>query len=448
MELYFSDKIINLAEILGGKLYAVGGYVRNFLIDGSFSEDIDLAAPIGADTLMSALDKAGLKVVADYKRTGTVVFSDGERKYEFTSFRKDVGYTGGAHTPEKVVFTDDILKDALRRDFKCNAVYYDIKNGNTVDPLGGAEDIKNRVIDTVTSPEKVFCHDGLRLMRLARFSAELNFKPKSEVLAAAKKFAANVRDVSPERIFSELKLILKADKKYPFSDKDGHYTGLKILDDARILDYFIPELTAGRGMVQRADYHDHDVLEHSLRCVRYAKEKVRLFALLHDVGKPASMQKYGRYHYHADEGYILAETVLKRLRADVKTIKESKFIAKYHMFDLSGNVRENKVRIFIVKHLEYIDDLLSVMQADFSACKDDLSTSPVVEKWRGIITKMNFEGAPRTLSDLAISGNDLLALGINGKAVGETLSKLFLHCVINPKDNVKEKLVKLAFLAK
>ena len=64
------------------------------------------------------------------------------------------------------------------------------------------------------------------------------------------------------------------------------------------------------------------------------------------------------------------------------------------------------------------------------------------------VKKMNFEGAPRTLSDLAISGNDLLALGINGKAVGETLSKLFLHCVINPKDNVKEKLVKLAFLAK
>ena len=181
--------------------------MRNFLIDGSISEDIDLGAAISPEELATYLGAHNFNVSAEYKRTGTLVFSDGERKYEYTAFRKE-SYVGGEHVPFITQPTDSLEEDALRRDFKCNAIYYDLKNQKYEDPLDGINDVKHKVIDTVTTPYKVFANDGLRLMRLARFSGELNFKPTNEVLVYASKFAKNIKEISNERIFAELKMIL------------------------------------------------------------------------------------------------------------------------------------------------------------------------------------------------------------------------------------------------
>ena len=318
MKIPFSDKLTRLCEIFPVPLYIVGGYVRNYLIDGYISQDVDLAAPLKSDDAESYISRAGFKIIAEYKRTGTIVFTDGENKYEYTSFRKDE-YVGGGHSPEKTTFTTDILSDAIRRDFKCNAVYYDLKSGELVDPLGGVADVKNKILDTTVSPEVVFSHDGLRLMRLARFSGELNFKPTESVIAGARKFAANINDVAKERVFDELKKILVSDAKYPFSDTIGHYTALKILEKTRVLDEILPELTAGRGMPQRSDFHDYDVLEHSLRSVLYADKSVRLAALLHDVGKPAVFYGTGRFIGHDRLGEKIVNVIAARLKFDNRT---------------------------------------------------------------------------------------------------------------------------------
>lgn len=443
MRRIFEKNLIGLAEVLDKPLYAVGGVVRNYLINGSVSDDVDLAAAITTEELIPCLNAAGFTVAAEYKRTGTVMFTDGKRKYEFTSFRSEK-YIGGEHTPKETEFTEDINADALRRDFKCNAIYYDLKNGRIVDPLDGVKDVKHRVLDTVTDAEKVFSHDGLRLMRLARFAGELNFAPTPAVLIAAEKFADNIKEISPERIYAELIRILQSDKKYPFSDKEGHYTGLKILDNTRVLDRIFPELTEGRGMVQRADFHRYDVLEHSLRSMLYADSSVRLAALLHDIGKPFCFKRDGYYYMHFADGERIAEQALRRLKADNLTIKQVKFLVREHMVDLDCSMKESKVRRFIVKNFDTLEQLLFVKQADFRASLEIDSVAPTLIKWGRIYDKMKTDGTPFSLKELKINAKELIDIGYKSADIGKELKKLFDEAVAHPEKNDKDTLLDMA----
>ncbi|MBR5388411.1 MAG: CCA tRNA nucleotidyltransferase [Clostridia bacterium] len=432
-----------LAEVLPAPIFAVGGFTRNYLIDKTASSDIDIAGSIPTEEILSAAEKCGFIKIAEYKRTGTAVIGKDGVKFEYTRFRTD-SYFKGEHTPKSTEFTDDIKKDASRRDFKCNAVYYDIKNRKFVDPLGGVSDIKNRVLDTVKSPDEVFCSDGLRLMRLARFSGELNFRPTARVISSARSFADNIKDISAERIYEELKKILVSDTAYPFSDKAGHYTALKILDETRVLDNIFPELTLGRGMAQRKDFHKYDVLEHTLKTVLYAPKTVRLAALLHDAGKPYCMANYGKFHGHDKAGKEIAEKILLRLKADKKTVKEVAFLTEFHMLDMNGDVREGKLRKFIAEHYDRIYKLIALKQADFSAGKDDTGVCPTVTKWKGIIGKMKKDGTPFSVKELKISAGDLKVSGIEGEDLGKTLKYLWKLAVNDPKLNEKGKLFRLA----
>lgn len=441
MKFILDEKIYSLAEKVTAPLYVVGGYTRNFLIDGSFSSDIDLASSCPVEEIIPLAKELGYDILATYKRTGTVVFGKGEFRYEYTRMRTENYAKGGVHNPSEVFFTNDVTLDAKRRDFRCNAVYYDLKDEKFVDPLGGIKDIKSKVLDTVVSAEKVFSSDGLRLLRLARFSAELSFTPTKEVLLAMQKYASNIDDISVERIYDELKKIFSSDEKYSFSDKNGHYTALKILADTGVLFRIIPELSSAKGMFQRKDYHDYDVLEHTLRCVMYAPKEIRLSALLHDVGKPYCMEKYGKFHSHDTEGVKIAEKILRRLKAPAKTIKETLFLIGAHMYDMKTEVREVKLKKFIIKNYEYIYKLLALKQADYSACKDDLSTCPTVKRWTSLIEKMKTDGTPFSLKDLKITAKDLVAIGYKGESISKELKKLLELAIENPLLNERKKLL-------
>ena len=264
------EKLVNLAKSCNFPLYVVGGYVRDYLarLECEHS-DMDLCAPVSAEEFCKKAEESGGEVKAVYKNTGTVKLClDGE-DYEFACFRSDE-YIRGTHKPVNTFFTDDITLDARRRDFKCNAVYYDVREEVFKDPLGGLADIKNRRLSTVDNPEKVFGEDGLRLMRLARFTAQTGFEPTPDCLDGAKANAELIRDISAERVYAELDGILHADRRY--GNAEGQYFGLKILDETGVLEIIRPELTLGRRMSQREQFHYYDVLEHSLRAVRYADE--------------------------------------------------------------------------------------------------------------------------------------------------------------------------------
>ena len=435
MRNHLPQNFIELAKHVSFPLYVVGGSVRDFLC-GTLKADADwdIAGAGSDDELIARAKEVGFTVDAVYKNTGTVRLTDpAGMKYEFTRFRSDK-YVRGLHAPAEIIFTEDIRKDAVRRDFKANAVYYDAIKNEFVDPLGGIPEIQKRIFSTVAPAEKVFGEDGLRLMRLARLAAETGFTPDEECLAGATRNAALIRDIVPERIFAELKRLLS-------SERDGVLLGLNILYKTGVLKEILPELALGDGLSQRADFHSYDVLQHSFRCAYYAEKDVRFAALLHDVGKPFCYYRDGNFYDHPQEGARIAAEILTRLKAPAKLVEETRKLVSLHMRDFNLQMKENKVRKTIAENYTLLPKLLALFQADFSACKDDLSPAPVKVKWQRISDEMKKEGAPRSLKELNVKGGDLLALHIKPERIGQILGELLLFCIEDGSRNKRDILL-------
>jgi tRNA nucleotidyltransferase (CCA-adding enzyme) len=439
------QNLILLSQKTPKPLYLVGGAVRNYLAALPPSEDYDLCGAMTAEEVSLAAQAVGLKTVAVYPRTHTARIADGKRVYEFTSFRTESYEEGGAHTPVSVAFTQSLAEDATRRDFACNAVYYDVALGRFEDPLGGIADIKKGIIRAANA-QRVFRSDGLRLMRLARFAGELHFSPEAETLAAARRFAANIDDISTERVVEELRKILLCDTKYPESGADAPVRALKLLHEIRVLERIFPFVKAADGLAQRPDFHDHDVLNHTLYAVQYIAPDItlRLAALLHDAGKPVAYEKSGNMHYHEVYSEELAQTLLSRYNFGNKTKATVSRLCRAHMFDTSGTARQITRRKFILRNQDIFEELCALMQADFSACKNDLSLAPTVKRLREERENMVRLGVPFSPSELALSATQLTDLGFAGKKIGDALTFLWEECVLHPESNSPEKLLKLA----
>ena len=437
--------LVRLANACNRPLYLVGGAVRDTLANLTPLQNIrdwDICSPMPFEEFLSTAQACGFTANSVFKNTGTVKLTDEENnEYEYCSFRSDK-YVRGTHVPIETFFTDDIGLDARRRDFTANAVYYDIKGESFVDPLNGIAAIQEKRLTTVADSKKVFGEDGLRLMRLARQSACLGFSPDAECLEGAKRNASLIEDISPERIFAELTQLLNAEEKYGV--ENGAYHGLQLLEKTGVLEKILPELTLGKGMAQRADFHKYDVLEHSLRACAYAKPHIRLAALLHDVGKPLCALRDGNSHAHPQEGATLAKDILNRLKAPKKLTQRIHALVEWHMYDFDCKTSENKLRRFFVAHLDILDDLIDLKQADFSACTDDFSIAPTCARWRELLQKMREERAPMRLKDLALNGKNLLELGIAERHIATVLNALLAHTVIFPSENNGPRLIKLA----
>ncbi len=445
MRAILPKSVYSLALACPAPLYVVGGSVRDFLAcftpkNGSY--DWDICSPLSAETFLAIAQNCRFTVRAHYKNTGTVKLQDEDgNDFEYSCFRSDK-YVRGVHTPSEIFFTEDITLDARRRDFTVNAIYYDIAGDRYIDPLNGIPALKEKRLTTVAPAHKVFGEDGLRLMRLCRQAATLGFSPDPDCFAGAKANASLIVDISPERIFTELTAILSADEKYGV--KNGHYQGIKLLEQIGVLEKILPELTLGKGMKQRADFHKYDVLEHSFRALLYARTDIRLAALLHDVGKPFCVLRDGNGFAHTTEGERLVKALLTRFKAPHRLIEETAALTKWHMYDFNGKTSENKLRRFLVERYELLDKLLALKQADYSGCMDNLSPAPTCTRWNALLARMRQEGVPMTKKQLAVTGKDLLALNIPPPKIARTLHALLLHTAIQPKDNTKHRLCKLA----
>ncbi|MCH5142161.1 MAG: HD domain-containing protein [Clostridiales bacterium] len=434
-----SKTLIAFAEKLPRPLYIVGGRVRDFIANLQAGDiDTDLCSPVSAEEFSRVAEELGIRTDATYKNTGTVKITVDGEWCEYTCFRSDE-YVRGEHRPAATYFTDDINLDARRRDFKCNAVYYDIAADKFVDPLGGIDDIKAKRITTVAPAKKVFGEDGLRLMRLARIAAQTGFAPDSECLKGARDNSELIKDISVERIFAELWAILYSDLKYGCAD--GPYRGLKILQEIEVLEKILPELYKGAGLDQRKDFHKYDVLEHSLRAVKYSPEKVRFAALLHDIGKPYCYERNGKFAGHEEEGARIARNICARLKVSKNLTEETAQLIALHMYDLRCDAKVNKARKFIVKNYAILDKLFMLKQADYSACMDQTDTAPFVQKYTEILAEMRAEGVPFTLKELKLKGDALIKAGFAPAEVGKTLENLLYDCCIGQVENDTQKLL-------
>ena len=438
MDIIIPAPLAKLVEQLPFDVYITGGYLRN-AIAGLGDTDIDLSGPMVATAFN--LSKPYAVDVVNF-RLGTALIRCGDGvEYEYTPFRIESYGPGGAHKPVTIAFTSDIKKDALRRDFCCNAMYYNLKTKEFIDLFGGKDDSQNKVLRAF-EPDRIFADDGLRLMRLVRIAAETGFKIEAKTAQAALKNAALLADISKERKRIELDKILVADTKYGVAN--AHFRGLKLLKQFGLWQYLIPQILDGEGVEQNKEFHKYDVLEHTFQTVKYADPSVRLAALLHDVGKPYCQKKFGNMHGHEKASETMSFIIMGQhgLKYSKAQIDEVSRLCRHHMYDLHGNTSENKIRLFIARNADIIDKLLLLVEAD----KKGSGLRDTVEPHRiqAIRQKMFDEKAPFDIQALKINGGDLLSMGIRGEAIGIILRDMHEKCIMEPALNNNEWLTNYA----
>ncbi len=429
------ETLIKLNEMSQVPVYVVGGFVRNHFANLG-STDIDLAGPATVDAL--GVSRRFKTQIVNYKLS-TAIISYNDEKYEYTPFRTEKYNAGGEHTPSEVLFTTDLNKDALRRDFTCNSIYYDITNDKIIDPLGGLGDIEKKLIRCY-NPQRTFSSDGLRILRMVRLAVELGFKIDGETAKAAQANAHLLRDISAERRRDELDKILVADTKYGV--EGAHYRGLRLLRQLGLFKYLIPQLEDGAGLKQNPLYHKYDVLEHISRTVLYAPPEIRLAALMHDIGKPYCVSKFGNMHGHETISanitkYTLGEYGLKYPNA---VIDEVAWLCANHMYDMAHNTKEAKLRIFAATNFDKIDKLVALMEADNKG-RGMENLEPRQNRIAAAKQALIDEGAPITLSDLKLDGSAMIMAGIQPVKIGGLLNELWRACVIEPRLNTEEWLL-------
>lgn len=432
-------KLNKLASLFApyATLYLVGGCVRDKLL-GTACYDIDICSKLTVDNVKTILSNTDFVVSDRCLRMGTVHISSGDFVAEYTTFRTDSYDKGsGKHHPDSVKFTDDISLDARRRDFKCNALYEDVSTGEIVDMVGGLHDIKNKVISTADDAQTVFEADGLRILRMVRFASELGFEIEPHTFDVAKQNAWRVKDLAVERIREELCKIFVADVKHKeLNLPTAHVKGFRLLDELGLVDMLLPELAALKGLEQPKKYHLYDSYEHSVKAYEVAPPNIRFCALMHDIGKAEAVKRYGNMHGHDHIGAEMMRDVCNRFKFSTAQTRLAVRLVRWHMVDLAGDMSVNKLRRFVAKNMDIVDDLCALMRADAIAscgrCDKENRIATVAKELRE-------DGTPLCIKDLKVSGDDLVRLGVEEKDRGKVLEALWEDTVMNPALNDRNK---------
>jgi poly(A) polymerase len=331
------DRLGRLFEKAGHELYLVGGSVRDALL-GQLGHDLDLTTSARPDEIERLLRSFRRSVGTIGKAFGTIgcKVDEGGASWviEVTTYRADA-YEAESRKPI-VEFGDTLEGDLIRRDFTVNAMAVSIPGKRFSDPYGGLRDLSEGVLRTPAPPEVSFSDDPLRMMRAARFTSSLGFRPAADVIAAMTAMADRISIVSAERVRDELSKLLLSDRPR---------AGLALLVLTGLADRVLPELPALR--LERDEHHRHkDVFEHSLTVLEQAidleRERfgepdlvLRLAALLHDIGKPDTrrFEAGGKvtFHHHDVVGAKLARKRLTALRFPSEVVKDVATLVELHL---------------------------------------------------------------------------------------------------------------------
>lgn len=445
------QKMNNIFEKNGFKAYLVGGAVRDMFMNKEAS-DWDVATDATPEQVISAFKK----VIPTGIAHGTVTVHFMGEEIEVTTFRIEQGYSDGRH-PDKVSYASDIEEDLSRRDFTMNAIAVSLKDGSIVDPFNGKADIKNKVIRSVGNPLERFNEDGLRPIRAIRFASQLGFEIETNTLQAIsnEKVLQKTSTISIERFRDELVKLLKSPKPS---------VGLKLLESTNIMKLFLPELLEGRNCIQNdvRGYHVFDVLDHNFYSCDGApvhKVNVRLAALLHDIGKPASkvvrVTYAGEiYNFFNHEKYseTIARKLLTKLRFSNNEINNVCHLIENHMFHYEESWSDAAVRRFVVRvKPENIEDLIDLRLADMYGKYNmpiqikESNACDLLIQLQDRIKKIQEENSAFTLKSLAVSGKDLMEIGIpSGRLIGKILDSLLETVLDDPKQNSKDVLLNIA----
>ena len=417
------DAAVEIVRVLRGagyQAYFAGGCVRDLLL-GVEPKDFDVATSATPDVVMARFEKTfavgahfGVVLVCSPDGVG------GEIATEVATFRSDGAYSDGRR-PDAVRFSTEAREDVLRRDFTINGMLLDPmiyeETGDAgaaaLDFVGGREDLAAGVVRAIGEPGVRFAEDKLRMLRAVRFAARLGFAIEPRTMAAIRVAAAEIGQVSCERIRDELTLMLTEGRAR---------RAFELLDEAGLLREVLPEVVRLHGVEQPPEFHpEGDVWVHTMMLLEklaFLPKDIRgsvtlaWGALLHDIGKPATFQPPNpkvpgdriRFNGHVEVGVRIAEVILGRLRFSNEDTEQIVALVKNHMrFGDVMEMRESTLKRFL--RLPKFEEHLALHWLDASSCHGDLRLYG--------FAKERFEAQPveAMRPALLVTGRDLIAAG-------------------------------------
>ena len=425
--MYIPNTVLELMEQLeeaGFECRCVGGCVRDWLM-GIQPHDYDCCTSATPEEMQAIFADRQLVLAGLKHGTVSVVTTDG--LVEITTFRTEGGYADSRH-PDWVRFVRDLKEDLARRDFTVNAMAYSPRRGLS-DPFGGQADLKKGLLRAVGDANLRFREDALRILRGLRFAARFGFQIEENTRRAMDEEIAGLDALARERVMTELEGFLKAAK------------AADLQNAANILCRCIPELAPTVGFDQHSRHHIHDVFGHTAAVVEAAPPDtaLRLAALLHDIGKPATFtrdeQGEGHFYGHAAISARMADDILLGLKAPNALREEVVWLVKHHMD--RHPLEEKTARRLLSRHgLERMEKLLDLQTADMGDRSDEL------EALRALLRSLAEKEGTLTLKTLAVKGADLMALGFApGPALGQTLNGLLEKVLTGELPNDRDALL-------
>ena len=439
------------------ELYLVGGCVRD-LIMNRIPKDWDLTTSATPDEIKNICKSCKLTYYPTGEKYGTITVIVEDFSFETTTFRKDIDYLDGRR-PTKIEFSDNIIDDLSRRDFRMNAIAINLNDYLTkgyiksiqeliLDPFEGFKDICNKEINCVGNASERFREDGLRIMRAIRFATKYDFAIGKETLDAIFENHDCLDKISYERIQNEFNQIIMNFNLNVNDLKNEIYLNKWKLTTFIIKKIF-PEMYSLSNYTHNSIYHLYDVFTHSLLvCAGIKTDNLytKLAALFHDIGKMNSeitdTKKFTKHFYnHNEESVIMTARILSRMRYSNDEITKILTLIKYHDVELKANKKSvkkllNKIGFDLFS--DFIDLRISDKLNHIGLSVSDNYKSDMLS----IMNDIKLSNETFSIKNLSINGNDLIE---HGFAPSPLFSKILNECVDlcieNPDYNKKEYLL-------
>lgn len=425
------EYIINTLEAAGYEAYAVGGCVRDSLLNRE-PDDWDITTSARPQQVKEVFPRT----IDTGIQHGTVTVMMGKEGFEVTTYRIDGEYEDSRH-PKEVIFTANLIEDLKRRDFTINAFAYNHRSG-IVDAFDGMTDLKNGIIRCVGEAKERFTEDALRMMRAVRFSAQLGYDIEEKTKQAIVELAPNLKNISAERIQVELVKLLQS----------PHPDYLRVAYELGMTKIIMPEFDKAMETPQNNPHHIYNVGEHLLHTLLEVRpdRSLRIAALFHDIAKPDTETKdsegISHFHGHAEAGEEKATAILRRLKFDNDTINKVKKYVKYHDYKIEATPRAVRRALNKIGK-EYFQEVLELKKADMLAQstyqreEKEENLTQVTAIYKEILQKQECV----SLKELVVTGKDIIELGVpQGKQLGAVLQSLLEEVLENPQHNTKEYL--------
>lgn len=428
--------LIEILEEDGYEAYIVGGCVRDSLL-GRSPHDWDICTSAKPEEVCALLDcYDDIEVILTGLKHGTITAHINGENYEITTFRVDGEYSDNRR-PDSVEFVADVIEDLSRRDFTINAMACS-NIGTLIDPWGGYEDLARGLIHCVRNPDDRFREDALRILRALRFASTYGFKIEEKAAAAIHRNKELLKNVSAERIQSELCKMLCGQGVLDI-----------LLEYKDVMAVIIPELEPCIGFNQNNPYHKYDVYDHIAHAVANYKGSdisIKMALLLHDIGKPECYTEDhngGHFHGHSVPSMRIAKDVVARLKFDNVTRDEVIDLVLYHDSVIEPTTRTvkrwlNKIGFDLLNKLVFVRvaDIYAHSEINQDSRRDKILGVKLIAK--DIVAKQQCF----SIKDLAINGYDVMNLGVpSGPDVGCVLDWLLCQVLDEEIENDHDLLI-------